>query len=140
MPLSVWTARLHYRGSDRLDITRNGRDPVGHVFAPSERLVELVKETSYKADSYKSWKTYEREYSIEMGTSYLSYRKVWESVLSRDLVTLVCYCSSPTRCHRSLLAKLLEEQGAVYLGERDASERDNSEREAFDLMLDLPQE
>lgn len=35
MALRVFTARLGYRGADRLDVTRKGADPVGVIYAPS---------------------------------------------------------------------------------------------------------
>lgn len=37
--------------------------------------------------------------------------------LARSRVVLVCYCTDPTRCHRSLLAGILGKLGADVRGE-----------------------
>jgi uncharacterized protein YeaO (DUF488 family) len=43
---------------------------------------------------------------------------VWNDILGRDKVTLVCFCASGTDCHRYLLAGYLEKLEAEYMGER----------------------
>lgn len=37
--LRVWTARISYRGADRLDVTRKSKDAIGLAFAPSESIL-----------------------------------------------------------------------------------------------------
>ena len=44
-------------------------------------------------------------------------RAAWDALLARDSVTLVCYCPKPDRCHRALLARILEKLGAQFTGE-----------------------
>lgn len=144
--LQVYTARLTYHGSDRLDISKKGRDPVGSIFAPSTSLVEKVQKAFRQGGSFDSWRTYDREYQIEMGSSYLTHRAVWDELLSQDSVTLVCYCQDPDKCHRSVLARILAGYGATDMGERaeeveePVAAEDPSEAEAYEIMLTLPEE
>ncbi|WP_363321032.1 DUF488 family protein [Desulfobacula sp.] len=53
-----------------------------------------------------------------MQNSYLEHRNIWDEILSRDEVTLVCFCKTGSDCHRYLLAEYLEKLGAEYMGER----------------------
>ncbi len=50
-PLRVWTARVSYRGADRLDVTRKSTDPIGIVFAPSESILWPTIELRHVAES-----------------------------------------------------------------------------------------
>ncbi|EIM65004.1 hypothetical protein [Desulfobacter postgatei] len=43
---------------------------------------------------------------------------IWNDILGREELTLVCFCASGTDCHRYLLAGHLETLGAEYNGER----------------------
>jgi hypothetical protein len=45
----------------------------------------------------------------------------WKAFLARtDRVTLVCFCTDHLRCHRPLLADILQKLGACYQGEIEA--------------------
>ncbi len=54
MTLQVFTARISYDGPDRLDITRSRKDPVGVVFAPSERILWPVKSAQEEAKQLRA--------------------------------------------------------------------------------------
>lgn len=118
---TVRTARISYRGGDRLDITRkSGRE--GIVFAPSWATLEPVLRArkSGNADAIAdAWRSYVDQFYFEMRTSYRANRAAWDALLSRSEVTLCCYCVDHERCHRTLLARdILPKLGATYGGER----------------------
>ena len=144
--LQVYTARLTYQGSDRLDISKKGKDPTGSIFAPSAPLVEKVQKAYRSGGAFDSWRTYDREYQIEMGGSYLTNKAQWEDLLGHSSVTLVCYCPDPDKCHRSVLARILVGYGAQDMGERPEdvedvpTTEDPSEAEAFEVMLTMAEE
>lgn len=110
--LLVYTAQLRYSGADRLDVTVKGKDPVGKHFAPTWDMV----------NGWNSGKLTEPEYTTEymemMRRSYRDNRMVWDELLSREEVTLCCFCRPGIFCHRILLAGILEKLGAEYGGER----------------------
>jgi len=147
MTLEVWTARLDYGGEDRLDITRAnetmefarrvrdrgmGGGAIGGPFAPSWRIVNDAKRGFKRAKHLRQrghqqksdaldaavWRRYRDEYITEMRWSYARlHHREWVELLERPRVTLVCYCVNPHRCHRSILANILEQLGAVNHGE-----------------------
>lgn len=112
--MKVWTARYRYEGEDRLDITVKGRGkaPVGRYFAPLWETVMALKEGMISEKEYKE------KYIERMRMSYRLHREVWNEVLSRESVTLVCFCEDGAFCHRYILAELLEKCGAKYMGKR----------------------
>jgi uncharacterized protein YeaO (DUF488 family) len=65
-----------------------------------------------------SWDKYRQMYQGLMQKAYLEHRNIWDEILSRDEVTLVCFCRTGSDCHRYLLAEYLEKLGAEYMGER----------------------
>jgi uncharacterized protein YeaO (DUF488 family) len=106
--LTVYTAQYRYSGNNRLDITVKGQDPIGKHFAPTWDMVM----------GYKNGSVSKKEYIVQ----YLNILKkvdksIWENILNRDEVVLVCFCSSKDFCHRKVLAKVLERKGAIYTGE-----------------------
>jgi len=131
----IWTARLPhhgcpgYTGPDALDVTRGSGGPFGGAFAPSR---ELLAEANKRKRAAKGdadhlamvWSWYVPLYTEEMRTSWRTNRQAWLAMLARDLTTLCCYCAHPERCHRSLLAVLLQRAGerrgieVVVYGER----------------------
>lgn len=110
--MKLFTAHYRYSGSDRLDITVKGKDPVGHFFAPTWKMVMGSKEGKIL------WAEYQQMYREQMQKSYRENRDIWDNVLGRDEVTLVCFCQSGGNCHRYLLAGYMENLGAEYMGDR----------------------
>lgn len=150
MTLHVFTARMSYRGADRLDVTR--KSGAGHAlaFAPSWAILNPAIELRRVAESLRAavqaarasgaddrvesgaiaaeridaaaWALYVPAFRAEMLTSYRVHRASWDWLLEQCEVTLCCYCSDPARCHRRLLAgTILPKLGAVDGGERNTS-------------------
>lgn len=118
MTLRVRTARVSYRGADRLDVTRKSAGPDGLPFAPSwgilsPALTKLATGTLTDED----WRVYSEQYTAQMRTSYRDQRAAWDALLAREHVVLVCYCADAERCHRRVLAGILAKLGAVDEGE-----------------------
>ena len=65
-----------------------------------------------------AWALYSAAYAAEMRESYRTQRAAWRALLARESVTLVCYCTDPARCHRTLLAGIFAKLGAINEGER----------------------
>ena len=133
-----------------IDVSRKSARPDGLAFAPSwnilrpalaarveaktardeaaafrRRGVETLA-AKYEAHADKLerdvWAAYVKAFAAEMRASYDRERLVWERLLARDHVTLLCYCSekdgAPERCHRTLLARdILPKYGATFMGE-----------------------
>ena len=129
MPLQVYTARLSFRwvngysGEDGINVTRGSGGDFGAVFAPSRPLLDeanQLKRAAGRSDEAldEVWRWYEPRYRAEMRRSYVDDRPTWETLLTEDEVTLLCYCKRPERCHRLILAEILVKLGATYKGER----------------------
>lgn len=116
MTLRVHSARISYGGPDRLDVTR--KSGTGGLFlAPSWAILRPAI-NDRRAGLPFDWARYVEAYIAEMRESYRWYRTEWQELLSRDRVTLVCYCTDPIQCHRHLLReRILPALGAVDAGE-----------------------
>ena len=88
--MKLYTSQYRYSGDDRLDITVKGKDPTGKVFAPTWKMVMGSK------DGKISWDEYQNMYRDLMRVSYKTNRNVWNGILNREEVTLVCFCKSDT--------------------------------------------
>lgn len=129
MTLQIWTARVSYSGEDRLDITAKSASPgVGHALAPTVALLKLYHPAwGGKPD----WEAYSEQYLYSLGArerswvqapiGHVSFRLLIAELLTRESVTLCCYCPKPEECHRTLAAKWLAERGGIYMGERPRS-------------------
>jgi uncharacterized protein YeaO (DUF488 family) len=132
MTLALYTSRVSYAGSDRLDISRKSGDEFGRVFAPSWEILRPALDAMKAAKQLRldghaadgdamasdAWATYTRFFTVEMRASYVRDRVRWHLLLDRREATLVCYCTDATRCHRTLVAGMLSKLGANYRGER----------------------
>jgi uncharacterized protein YeaO (DUF488 family) len=59
------------------------------------------------------WRRYERRYRAEMTAPAARHLIETLAVLSKTAnFSIGCYCENSTRCHRSILARLLEDAGA----------------------------
>lgn len=136
--LLVYTSRINYPASpERFDVTAKGAygkspDPDAQVFAPTWRLVSWGKKMLRSAEERRArgepavelfeewvWKLYRWRYEQRLRMSYREHRDAWERLLAREKVVLVCYCPNPKRCHRTILAQVLEKLGARFVGECD---------------------
>lgn len=77
--------------------------------SPSEATVKLGQ----KATTDREWTAFEKRYAKEMATSSASRLLDLLVALSRTTdFSVGCYCEDETRCHRSVLRRLLKERGA----------------------------
>lgn len=133
MTLTVHTARIGPRlYDDELNVSRATGAGDGLAFAPSWDLLRPVLEhrsllrTHLAASQpllvsleHAAWRLYERAFHAEMRESYRRQRIAWDRLLARTSVTLLCFCTDPAHCHRTLLARdILPKLGAVFAGER----------------------
>ena len=110
--LRIGTVRRPPRGVPKTEYAkRNFYDVWFPNLAPSEAL---LKEGKIAAETDRGWKMFARKYRAEMLTP--ENKKILElfAALSQTAnFSVGCYCADETRCHRSILRKLLEEAGAV---------------------------
>ena len=110
--LSIYTSQIvRYNGPDALDITVKSGSP----FGPTWYMVYGIKYGKITEDEYASM------YHEILQTRYERNPEVFEELLSRKQVTLLCYCPPGRFCHRVLLAEWLRdnmEGHIVYEGER----------------------
>lgn len=116
-PLEIWTARVSTQDSDRCLVARKGGIA---AFAPSWILLKtyLDIKRSGRDQTEDEWKDYCQRYIREMAYSHKTFPEEWGKLLAKKRVVLTCYCVDPTRCHRRVLATILERKfGATYKGE-----------------------
>jgi hypothetical protein len=120
----VYTQRVTYSGPDRLDIARSSAGPDGLPFAPSWTILRPMLNLRRSSEGLTAWawRKYSAQYTEEMRRSYVSNRAAWDALLARDEVTLLCYCTDPVHCHRTVLAGILAKLGAEVRGERELGE------------------
>lgn len=128
MTLQVYAARISSRDPDRLDITRKSGGATGTPFAPSwpilrpaldaMRIASQMDGPAGEAHEAQAWARYVPAYTAEMRVSYRAHRPTWNALLARPRVVLVCYCTRPERCHRTVLGRdILPRLGAEWCGE-----------------------
>ena len=115
--MKLWTAQYRYPGPYRLDITVKAQDPIGKIFAPTWDMVMKHKKASTMYNTISANQDYTEEYKNLMIASYDSDTSIWEEILSREYVVLVCFCPFKSFCHRNILAGYFKTLGAEYLGE-----------------------
>lgn len=149
--LVAYTARIGaYRGADALDVTAKSGAGDGLAFAPAwpilspvlaarRRVKALAAELAAaehpeeahaaalaleaaEADAEALWEPYVEAFTAQMRESHGRPRSLpWRRLLALDRVVLLCYCTDPQRCHRTILARdILPRCGAIYGGERPA--------------------
>jgi len=78
--------------------------------APSAPLVAMAK----KRQDAAGWKRFERRYRQELRTPDTVHLLELLAALSRATdFSIGCYCEDESRCHRSILRKVLAEHGAL---------------------------
>lgn len=77
--------------------------------APSEALVKQARQAS----DDRAWRAFEKKYRAEMKRPETArFLAVLAALSQQTDFSVGCYCDDETRCHRSVLRALLEEQGA----------------------------
>jgi uncharacterized protein YeaO (DUF488 family) len=83
--------------------------------APSAELVSWALSEPW---TDARWRRYARRFLKEMGQPSARHLIEMLAALSKDTnFSIGCYCENPTRCHRSLLQRLLAEAGATIADE-----------------------
>ena len=82
--------------------------------APSAPLVSFALSQPFTP---KRWTTYERRYRQEMLKPAAQHLIQLLAALSKHTnFSIGCYCEDENHCHRSILKRLLTDQGAVVTG------------------------
>jgi uncharacterized protein YeaO (DUF488 family) len=105
------TVRRPPRGVPKAEFARrNWYDLWLPDLAPSEALVRLGQ----RAQDEKDWDRFARQYRKEMTSPGKARLLDLLAVLSQTTnFSVGCYCEDESRCHRSVLRKLLAERGAL---------------------------
>jgi uncharacterized protein YeaO (DUF488 family) len=108
--LRLGTVRRPPRGVPKSDFVR--LDYYDVWFPNLSPSAKLVKEALGAADQ-RAWAAFSRKFRLEMSESDRSRELDVLAALSHQTnLSLGCYCADESRCHRSLLRKLLVERGA----------------------------
>jgi uncharacterized protein YeaO (DUF488 family) len=109
--LRVGTVRRPPRGVKKADIAkRDFYDVWLPVVSPSPALIAQLT----KSPDDATWKRFERGYRAEMKRPEAAHIIELLAALSHDTNLAVgCYCENESRCHRSILKKLLVEHLAI---------------------------
>jgi len=110
--LRIGTVRRPPRGVPKADFAKqNWYDVWLPDLAPSEALVKLAQ----RAQDEKDWNHFARQYRKEMASPGKARVLDLLAALSHHASFSVgCYCEDESRCHRSVLRKLLTERGALF--------------------------
>jgi uncharacterized protein YeaO (DUF488 family) len=110
--LRLGTVRLLPRGVNKRDYAkRNFFDVWLPDVSPSRALVSYARAKPW---TDARWAAYKRRYLSEMRRPAAVSVITLLAALSRQAhFSIGCYCESPLRCHRSLLAELLREHGGT---------------------------
>jgi uncharacterized protein YeaO (DUF488 family) len=112
--LRLGTVRRPPRGVRREDIAaRNFYDVWVPGVAPTELL---LKQGQRAVDDERRWKMFARAYQREMKRPDAARLLDLLAALSHGTdFSVGCYCEDESRCHRSLLRRLLQERGAAFV-------------------------
>ncbi len=113
----LWTAQYAYPGPSRMDITHATKDRLGKFFAPTKKIVYKYKYTNN--DEKVAREIYKQEYSnlILSRQPKMTTLGIWEEIMTKPYIVLVCYCNPKSFCHRHLVKDMLVKRGAKYIGE-----------------------
>ena len=108
--LRIGTVRRPPRGVPKAEFARrNFYDVWLPALSPSPELVHRALSARTAAD----WRAFERGFRSEMRQAEPARLMDLLAALSREAnFSVGCYCEDESRCHRSVLRKLLAERGA----------------------------
>jgi uncharacterized protein YeaO (DUF488 family) len=114
--LRLGTVRRPPRGVPKADFAkRNFYDVWLPHLSPSEPLLKeaMTAHDPQAKNPARAWKTFERKFRAEMKHPDASRLLDLLAALSHQTnFSIGCYCEDESRCHRSILRKLLAERGA----------------------------
>jgi uncharacterized protein YeaO (DUF488 family) len=110
--LRLGTVRRPPRGVPKAEYAaRDFYDVWVPELAPSPALFSWIKS---RPMTDANWRTYARRYRSEMKRPEAQrLMELLAALSARTNFSVGCYCEDASRCHRSLLEKLLEEAGAA---------------------------
>jgi uncharacterized protein YeaO (DUF488 family) len=110
--IRIGTVRLPPRGVHKADYARlNYYDVWLPQLAPSRKLLAWVMDNP---DTPENWKLFTQKYQNELREGDNSRLVELLAKLSKKVnFSIGCYCEAGDRCHRSILAKVLNKQGAL---------------------------
>jgi uncharacterized protein YeaO (DUF488 family) len=108
--LRIGTVRRPPRGVPRSEFARrNWYDVWYPLLSPSAATLKFGQQAGTAA----KWAAFARKYRAEMNAPDASRTLDLLAALSRHAnFSMGCYCEDESRCHRSILRRLLEERGA----------------------------
>ena len=111
--LRIGTVRWPPRGVPKAELaSRNLYDVWLPHLAPSAETIKLARES----DSPRQWTAFVRRYRKEMAVPENSRLLDLLAALSHQTnFSVGCYCMDESRCHRSVLRKLLLDRGASVI-------------------------
>ena len=109
----IGTVRRPPRGVPKTEFARGNWYDVWYPnLAPSVETLKLGQQ----ADDAAKWAAFARRYRQEMKEPDSARSIALLAALSRHMnFSVGCYCEGESRCHRSILRALLEEQGAEII-------------------------
>jgi uncharacterized protein YeaO (DUF488 family) len=112
--LRLGTVRRPPRGVAKADFARGDWFDVWFpTLAPSPDTVKLGLAAAQDPADLAAWSRFSRRYKAEMNEPPARHALRLLAALSHaGAFSVGCYCADESRCHRSLLRTLLEEQGA----------------------------
>ncbi|MCW4014048.1 MAG: hypothetical protein NWF07_13830 [Candidatus Bathyarchaeota archaeon] len=106
----IYTSRITHTGPDSIDITVKSAKGIAKKFAPTWDMVKKYKEGKLSKLQYT------RKYARMINR--LKAEDFEELIGDKKRIILTCYCKAGEFCHRTLLAKFLEQEGyGIYGGE-----------------------
>ena len=112
--VKIYTARVDYRASDKLDTTmKSASTEQGKVLAPTKQMVYGHKrgqgDERFNAYAPLTDAEYIEQYKSLLRTRYARNKQLFLDILQRDEVTLLCFCGKGKFCHRHLAADILKQ-------------------------------
>ena len=113
--LRLGTVRRPPRGVPKADFAR--RDFYDVWLPELSPSADVVSNALSEEWTPPRWRRFERTYRREMATPAARHLIELLAAMSKTSdFSVGCYCEDPTHCHRSILAELLEEAGALMRG------------------------
>ena len=112
----IGTVRRPPRGVRKTDYARlDFYDTWLPQLAPSAQLVGWIKKRPHTAEG---WRLFEKKYTHELfSPDNMKLLDLLAALSKKSDFSIGCYCQDETRCHRSILGKVLAQRGALVRGQ-----------------------